>query len=203
MRPNNLLDVDTLSPSSWEESVGRTAVVLDFNLGPPYPASIPVHAIQPLPILAAPVLYAASIYVVLGHLVTHLHAEQMSLICVRWMTKIIVAGDVLSILTQSAGGDIMAGLLIQLISFEFFVVISAIFHFRIGRQPTPWAQKDRVLSMRRTWRERNWGSLLLTLYMTSGLILIRSIFRVIEYQGGPDGYFITLEAYSFIFVTHI
>lgn len=98
---------------------------------------------------------------------------------------------------------VISGLLIQLISFEFFVVISAIFHFRIGRQPTPWAQKDRVLSMRRTWRERNWGSLLLTLYMTNGLILIGSIFRMIEYQGGPDGYFIKHEAYSFIFVTHI
>jgi hypothetical protein len=53
--------------------------------------------------LLAPTLYAASIYMVLGRLVAYLNAENLSLVPVKWMTKIFVAGDVLSFMMQSAG----------------------------------------------------------------------------------------------------
>lgn len=53
--------------------------------------------------LLAPTLYAASIYMVLGRLVGYLNAESLSLVPVKWMTKIFVAGDVFSFMMQSAG----------------------------------------------------------------------------------------------------
>jgi hypothetical protein len=54
-------------------------------------------------ILLAPPLYAASIYMVLGRTVTYLRAESLSLVPVKWMTKIFVTGDVFSFLLQCAG----------------------------------------------------------------------------------------------------
>ena len=37
------------------------------------------------------------------------------------------------------------------------------------------------------------------LYIASILILIRSVFRMIEYAGGNDGYIMSHEAFSYIF----
>ncbi len=65
--------------------------------------SIPVYSIQAILILLAPPLYAASIYMVLGRLITFLGAEHLSVVSVRWMTKIFVTGDVIAFLCQAAG----------------------------------------------------------------------------------------------------
>ncbi|KAL1845228.1 hypothetical protein VTK73DRAFT_833 [Phialemonium thermophilum] len=65
----------------------------DFTLGP--------YIIQSLLILLAPALFAASIYMLLGRTVLLLDAPQHSLIRPRFMTKVFVAGDVLSFLVQS------------------------------------------------------------------------------------------------------
>jgi undecaprenyl pyrophosphate phosphatase UppP len=54
-------------------------------------------------ILIAPPLYAASVYMILGRTVTYLHAENLSMVSVRWMTKFFVTGDVISFLMQCAG----------------------------------------------------------------------------------------------------
>jgi hypothetical protein len=58
---------------------------------------------QSLFILLAPPLYAASIYMILGRTVTYLNAEHLSLVPVKWMTKIFVGGDVFSFLLQCSG----------------------------------------------------------------------------------------------------
>lgn len=54
-------------------------------------------------ILIAPAFLAASIYMTLGRIITMLQAEQYSIIPLRWLTKIFVAGDVLSFLMQASG----------------------------------------------------------------------------------------------------
>jgi hypothetical protein len=62
-----------------------------------------LYAIQSLLILLAPTLYAASIYMVLGRIISFLHGEHLSYIPVKWMTKVFVAGDILSFILQAAG----------------------------------------------------------------------------------------------------
>ncbi|KAJ5082706.1 hypothetical protein N7532_011749 [Penicillium argentinense] len=174
--------------------------------------SVTLYALQSVLILLAPPLYAASIYMVLGRLITYLHAESLSLVRVNWMTKIFVAGDVFSFLMQSAGGGMMAtdardtgsnivigGLVIQLLFFGFFVVTAAVFHIRITKQPTSKSQSEKDLTSGQGWKQRNWVTILLALYVVSALILIRSIFRLIEYKGGFDGYLMTHEVYMYIF----
>lgn len=67
----------------------------DYTLGP--------YIMQSLFLLLGPTLLAASIYMMLGRLIVLLEADDLSLIRPNWLTKVFVAGDVLSFLAQSGG----------------------------------------------------------------------------------------------------
>jgi hypothetical protein len=54
-------------------------------------------------ILVAPPLFAASIYMTLGRVMVALNSQQLSIVPVRFLTKIFVVGDVISFLLQCAG----------------------------------------------------------------------------------------------------
>lgn len=142
--------------------------------------------------LVAPALFAATIYMTLGRLIRVLRADRYSLIKVTWLTKIFVAFDILSFLVQSSGAGMQAkgtsssrlgqnlvlvGLFLQIAIFAFFVVIAAVFHRRILRQPTQASQG--VLS----WKPHMNG-----LYASSALVLLRNLIRVVEYVQGHNGY---------------
>ncbi|KAI9367227.1 RTA1 like protein [Aspergillus egyptiacus] len=172
--------------------------------------SIPVYSIQAILILLAPPLYAASIYMVLGRLIRFLDAENLSLVSVRWMTKIFVTGDVIAFVAQAAGGGIMssgtvenyelgedvtvAGLAVQLAFFSVFMVTCGIFHRRIRRTPT-----ERATARLRSNTARTWETVLYGLYIASILILVRSIFRMVEYVQGNAGYLISHEVFMYVF----
>ncbi|CAM1505216.1 Fc.00g108530.m01.CDS01 [Cosmosporella sp. VM-42] len=167
--------------------------------------SVGGFVMQAIPILVAPALYAASIYMILGRLIQALGAEHLSLIPIKWMTKIFVTGDVVSFLVQSGGGGIQSagtlklydlgekiiivGLFSQICIFGFFVVTSLLFHHRIARTPTIIAMGLQI----------SWKRHLIVLYVTSGLILVRSIFRVVEYLQGNRGYLISHEVFLYVF----
>jgi hypothetical protein len=61
------------------------------------------YIIQSLLLLLAPTLFAASIYMVLGRIIRLTDGEEHSLIRANFLTKVFVAGDVLSFLNQSGG----------------------------------------------------------------------------------------------------
>ncbi|KAL4879317.1 RTA1 like protein [Aspergillus karnatakaensis] len=172
--------------------------------------SIPIYSIHTILVLLAPPLYAASIYMVLGRLISFLHAEKLSLVSIKWMTKIFVTGDVIAFVMQAAGGGIMAsgtidsyelgenitvgGLAVQLAFFSVFIVTCGVFHYRVRANPT---QKVIELSAKRD--ARSWETVLLGLYLASVLILVRSIFRMIEYIQGNNGYLISHEVFMYVF----
>ncbi|OLN87109.1 Protein RTA1-like protein 7 [Colletotrichum chlorophyti] len=164
------------------------------------------YIIQALLLLLGPALYAASMYMVFGRLVTYLGAERHSMIRTKWLTKIFLLGDVASILCQGAGGAILAaseekkssdlgqmiiiiGLAIQIIFFGFFIIVIIIFHRRINSQPT----RGSLVAV------TPWRRLVKILYGTSVLVMIRSIFRVIEYVMGKSGELQAKEVYLYIF----
>jgi hypothetical protein len=64
---------------------------------------LPPYIIQALLILVAPALFAATIYMELGRIVTLVDGDSYTLIRKKWLTKIFVSGDVLSFMVQSAG----------------------------------------------------------------------------------------------------
>ncbi|KAL5611362.1 hypothetical protein FOBRF1_007479 [Fusarium oxysporum] len=161
---------------------------------------------QNLLLLIGPPFYAVSIYMVLGRLIAVLNAEQYSIIKLKWLTKFFLIGDVLSILAQAAGGGMLSsadtkealdqakmivliGLGVQIVFFSLFLVATVIFHYRIHRRPT--AKSCKMTSP--------WKKLLMVLYGTSLLIMLRSIFRVAEYAGGKEGELMIKEFYIYIF----
>lgn len=161
--------------------------------------------IQAILILVAPALYAASIYMILGRLVRTVKGEHLSLIPVQWVTRLFVTGDVIAFSLQAGGGGIqaagslemyeigekiiIAGLFVQIFIFGFFVVTSVLFHIRLVKSPTAIV----------TVGEIPWRRYLNVLYITSAIILVRSIFRVVEYLQGNAGYLISHEIFLYVF----
>ncbi|KAH6968146.1 RTA1 like protein-domain-containing protein [Fusarium avenaceum] len=164
------------------------------------------YIIQALFLLLGPPFFAASIYMVLGRLIRLLQADRYSIIRLNWLTKLFLFGDIASILLQGMGGGMLAGadsasqrdkgqvviiigLFIQLIFFGVFIIVAIIFHRRIIRDPTTASLQINT----------PWKTLLVILYVSSGLIMVRSIFRVIEYILGSDGELMAKEAYIYVF----
>jgi hypothetical protein len=161
--------------------------------------------VQAIPILVAPALYAASIYMILGRLIRTIRAEHLSLIPAKWVTRIFVTGDIVAFSLQAGGGGIQSagtlelfktgekvivtGLFVQIVIFGFFVVTSVLFHNRLSQNSTPVTVQGAV-----PWRRHLWA-----LYSTSAIILVRSIFRVIEYLQGNGGYLISHEIFLYVF----
>ncbi|CEJ62836.1 hypothetical protein PMG11_11322 [Penicillium brasilianum] len=175
--------------------------------------SVPIYSVMTILILLAPPLFAVSIYMVLSRLIIHLRAEELSAVSVKWMPKIFVVGDVVGFVAQAAGGGIMAsgsvssynlgehitvaGLAVQLLFFAIFMVTCALFHYRLRRCPT--AKVIQVKSDKNGKAFRTWESLLVGLYISSLLILVRSVFRLIEFAQGNDGYLISHEVFLYVF----
>jgi hypothetical protein len=59
---------------------------------------------QAIPLLVAPALFAAIIYIELGRIIIMTDGEGRALIPKKWMTKIFVTRDVLSFILQGGGG---------------------------------------------------------------------------------------------------
>lgn len=189
---------------------------------------------QSLLLLIAPALFAASIYIVLGRIIILVDGERHSLIRQRFLTKIFVAGDVISFLVQAGGGGIQAGgtlallhtgekiivvgLFLQLTFFGFFVVVAGLFHYRFIKanailasryhretrkqhhQPSSESYNNLAApSPTISAHQLPWRRHMYVLYITSALIMIRSIFRVVEYLQGNNGYLLRHEVYLYIF----
>jgi hypothetical protein len=84
---------------------------------------------------------------------------------------------------------VIVGLVIQVLSFGFFIVAAILFQTRLGRQPTVASKNTSI----------NWRRYLQALYIVSALIFARSIFRIVEYIQGFDGYTSHHEAYLYVF----
>ncbi|KAJ6073348.1 hypothetical protein N7467_011433 [Penicillium canescens] len=184
------------------ETIGYVGRLLSSTEAPDYTKG--PYIMQSALILIAPAFLAASIYMTLGRIIFMLNGEKFSLIRLKWLTKIFVTGDVLSFLMQASGAGIMVkdttnpstgeriiigGLLVQIIFFGFFMITALVFQSRIMSNPTGMSNELSSL-----WRRH-----LTALYITSVLILVRSIVRVVEYIQGYDGYLMKQEVFIYVF----
>lgn len=55
-------------------------------------------------ILLAPALFAASIYMILGRIITLVGGQEHAIIRPQWLTKIFVTGDVVCFFLLAGGG---------------------------------------------------------------------------------------------------
>jgi hypothetical protein len=61
------------------------------------------YIMQNVLILIAPALMAASIYMILGRIILLTDGERYALVKRRWLTKLFVTGDVISLMMQASG----------------------------------------------------------------------------------------------------
>jgi hypothetical protein len=155
-------------------------------------------------ILASAPLLAATIYMTLGRLVRALDAVEHAFLSPRWTTKIYVLIDIGSFITQMMGtamqasGDpdgvrtgntiVVGGLGVQLGAFAIFILSVAIFHRRLALNPTEMSREHEG------WRKYMW-----MLYSVSILIIVRSVFRLIEFTEGAEGQIYKTESLMYVF----
>lgn len=165
--------------------------------------SLPPYCIQAVFILVGPALFAASVYMVLARIIRSVHAEHHSVLPLNWVTKTFVLSDVITFIVQAGGsgmmvnsgltnvgqGVVIAGLALQVFSFCLFIVTAYVFQTRMRRNPTP-ESFDNIIP---------WKQHLYSLYGISALVVIRSVFRVVEYAMGNDGYPLTNEWTLYVF----
>ena len=84
---------------------------------------------------------------------------------------------------------ILGGLFLQIIIFGLFVLVSMIFHIRLRKQPTQASYAGDV----------KWQKMLWVLYAVSAIIMVRNIFRVVEYIGGHNGPLLKVEWPIYVF----
>lgn len=92
---------------------------------------------------------------------------------------------------------IVAGLCVQLVFFGAFVITSLIFHIKILRGPT--IESERFMDKHGSIWPRDWRGVLFACYSASVLILIRSVYRLVEFVQGNDGYVISHEVFLYVF----
>lgn len=104
---------------------------------------------------------------------------------------------------SSGGGDkldlgskiVLGGLLIQILFFGVFIVVSGIFHHRLASRKTRPASYSGPIDL----SNLPWLKHLVALYVSSALIMIRSVFRVVEYAQGFDGSLLSQEWTLYVF----
>ncbi|KAJ4290059.1 hypothetical protein N0V88_006563 [Collariella sp. IMI 366227] len=156
-------------------------------------------------IFLAPVFFAASIYMVLGRVIRATQGEEHSLVRPGRLTTLFVTGDVLSLAIQGSGAGLMvtgeygklsqalvlAGLVFQIVLFATFCAVAVRFQARMSRDPrVEWVSAG-----------TRWEEVLYMLYAVSALMMLRSVFRVIEFILGEDGYLLGIEWPLYVFDT--
>lgn len=162
------------------------------------------YIIQNVFLLLPPVLFAATVYMTLSRIIKAARGEAYTLLPARLITKTFVWSDVISFLVQGGGAGMMAtgtslantgqwivvgGLLIQILMFGFFIVISTVFHHRYKTRSVRAVVDPGYV----------WKTVLYMVYCVSILIMIRSIYRVCEFVLGQDGYMMSHEWVLYVF----
>ncbi|KIY49756.1 RTA1 like protein, partial [Fistulina hepatica ATCC 64428] len=170
-----------------------------------------VYIVETLFILLSPCAFLAQDYVILPRLAKWLSAEGFLFINPAKVVKIFVWSDCLTFFLQSSGGGLTAvknsksipklgskialiGLVIQALSFGTFTLMALVFGLRVrSRTPQKWT------SYIDTGAETpsDWRMLWLALMWTTVGILIRSVYRIIEYAQGYGGYLATHEGFFY------
>ncbi len=150
-------------------------------------------------LLVGPAFMAATIYILFGKLVVLLNGEKYSPIKINYLTSFFVAIDFISLIIQSVGAGVsggsdadkvntglwvvFAGLLIQVLLFVLLIIIDIRFVYMMSKEPT-----DTSIEMRHSpSKVKNWKAVNILLIVSSLLIMVRSIFRMVEYAEGSNG----------------
>ncbi|KAL3461714.1 RTA-like protein [Aspergillus heterothallicus] len=168
------------------------------------PDSLVAYICQSMFIILPPSLYAATIYMTYGRIVTYVGKPNLSIIRPQKVTKVFVIGDIVAFLLQLAGGGmqtinsmrslgqkiLVVGLFVQLLFFGFILYVSGSFQLRLRQCGYGWLGGG-----------GRWRRLLYILLIVAGLVIVRCVFRIVEYVQGTGGYLYSHEVYMYVFDT--
>lgn len=190
--PNFSWNIPTLT-HLLVEIVGYVTRALSYNRT----GSLPLYIMQATFLLLPPIFFAASMYMTYSRIVRTVRGQSFSLITPRWTTRLFVFGDLFTLNIQGNGAGLLAnpdtihignpivvtGLILQVLLFIVFVVVSMKFHGRFRTH-----LKETGASC-----EVPWTTYLHVLYSMSLAILVRNIYRIVEYIMGQNGYLMENE----------
>ncbi|GAA5910632.1 hypothetical protein JCM6882_001044 [Rhodosporidiobolus microsporus] len=185
-------------------------------------SGLSVYIATTMLILLSPCLYLAQDYMLLHRLADALGedvAQRCLFIRSSWITKIFVSADVFTFLLQAGGGGMSAGsadmaqtgqkialvgLFIQLFFFIGFCALLAVLIYRVRANyphlrypPKPFRFGDGFSGFS-TDPIEDWRPLAVVLALTCVGIIIRSVFRLVEYAQGHGGYLKTTEVWFYL-----
>ncbi|KAI9354613.1 RTA1 like protein-domain-containing protein [Zopfochytrium polystomum] len=137
-------------------------------------------------IVIAPVFFAATLYLILKHIVAGVDPSVSPLRPTR-IAWIFVGCDVLSFVADMGVKIMIVGLFIQVVSFLFFLVLAAVFYRRA------------VAAGLATPGRAHWIGVFWVEVACALIVFVRSLFRVIEFWQGFDGSIAKIEALMYIF----
>ncbi|CAG7853916.1 SubName: Full=Related to RTM1 protein {ECO:0000313/EMBL:CCA67907.1} [Serendipita indica DSM 11827] len=135
-------------------------------------------------IIMAPACFAANLYMLVGRIMVSI-GSTYSIVRPRWITPIFVGMDILAIGLQGLGAGILfgneddlnklkrarsiltLGLIVQLVAFAIFLFFAIWFDLKATK-----ALRDRMRRVR---------PLMIAFYVTGALILLRSVYRAVEF----------------------
>ncbi|KAH7337988.1 RTA1 like protein-domain-containing protein [Rhizoctonia solani] len=194
--------------------IGGVCYALGLFLRLPFrsnPHQLGLYIITNMFTVLSPCAFIATVYMLLGRLALHLDADEFLLVKARIITKIFVTSDVVTLLIQASGGGMSAmqslsnlgkkiflvGLIVQLISFILYMVVYAVFLYRMK----VYRPEECNLPRNKAEFFSHWTTLAGTLAVSCIGILVRSVFRTIENSQGYHGYLATHEVYFYVLDT--
>ncbi|GAA5976299.1 hypothetical protein JCM10908_005447 [Rhodotorula pacifica] len=181
--------------------------------------SLGLYIIMYMLTLLSPCAFLAMDYMLLARLALAMGDEAMHclLLPATRIAKFFIWSDVVTFALQAAGGGLstsnaessqrmgpkitLAGLAIQLASFLFFTITLLTFGFRLLRRPA-YRNPPQPFSFRgyKFWSNTlvyDWRPAFFVLALTCIGILVRSVFRLIEFSEGYYGYLAVHEGYFY------
>ncbi|KAI5890449.1 uncharacterized protein SCHCODRAFT_02345316 [Schizophyllum commune H4-8] len=183
--------------------------------------SIPWYSLQSIFTLLSPCAFLAVDYVLLRKLSESL-GDEVAKDCL-WLkssiiVKLFVWSDVITFFVQASGSGLevnedmadigsniaLAGLIIQILSFALFTLLMLRFGWRArSMHPEIW----KIGTGEGVWSTfgffkitpfHNWRLLWSVMCLTSVAIIVRCIFRIVEFKGGYRGYVMMHEGFFYL-----
>ncbi|KAJ1564637.1 hypothetical protein HK405_014345 [Cladochytrium tenue] len=190
------------------------------------PFNTDVYGVQQLFIVVAPVLVAASQYVILGEIMECVN-PRLAPVRPNLVAKIFVSSDVVSFVVQAAGAAllivdaatylhtaahiIVAGLAVQIASFAAFLLLAAVYYVRARRPPPNSAAAHDTSSPDAAAHVHPRWPLLYAVLATGAIaVLLRCMYRIVSfgaslslgenYAYGFDALPMALALFAMVFV---
>ncbi|KAI1772494.1 RTA1-domain-containing protein [Hypoxylon cercidicola] len=183
------------------------------------------------PILMAAAIYVVFGRIVVHVVPAQQRTMELLWVPPRWITPIFVAFDVVALIVQLIGAVMvsstqatdenasnklnlgkntaLAGLAIQIAAFGLFTVVAARFHFTSRQFEASLRSKfedggsGSTVLVKGSSRKinPNWRRLLYAINVSCAMILIRSVFRVVEFAEGSNGAVMQQQWFMYVFDT--